>query len=147
MLGYIAKMWAHYNTMIEGPQQSTILYTESVKCSENNPNYTPIHCERCHCCASQWHPDAMHNKWSNFSRFFCNCLQLGSVLWRLGMGRAHLWGPVPSSVQSIWAFILILFCCFIVHSIGAVHCRHCSPSNIYFRLCDSDMTIDVKTLL
>ena len=42
---------------------------------------------------------------------------------------------------------LFYFCCFIVHYIGMVHCRHCSPSNLCFCLCDSDMTIDVKTLL
>ena len=39
------------------------------------------------------------------------------------------------------------FCCFIVHYIRVVHCGHCSPSDICFCLCDSDMTIDVKTLL
>ena len=58
----------------------------------------------------------------------------------LGVLYLVVFGPFgPSS--------LFYFCCFIVHSIGAVHCGHCSPSSICFRLCDSDMTIDVKTLL
>ena len=58
--GYIAKTWAHYNN-IRGAPFPRINVTEWVKCTKQSPNQTPMHPERCHNCASQWHPDTMHN--------------------------------------------------------------------------------------
>ena len=49
------------------PQNCT---QSSVECLENNPNHTPIRCERCHSCASQRHPDTMHNTYV----YWCNNL-------------------------------------------------------------------------
>ena len=58
--GYIARTWAHYTIMIEGPPMSTILYRVG-KCTQTNPNQTPTRPELCHNCASRWHLDLMHN--------------------------------------------------------------------------------------
>ena len=58
---YIAKMWAHYRTMIEGPPIVHNIVHKAGNCSESNPNQTLTHPELCHSCASQRQPDTMHN--------------------------------------------------------------------------------------
>ena len=62
--GYIARTWAYYNN-IRGAPFPRINVTEWVKCTKQSPNQTPMHPERCHNCASQWHLDTMHKTRAN----------------------------------------------------------------------------------
>ena len=58
--GYIARTWAHYNTL-EGPHSHDKCHSSECKLYKPIPNQTPMHLGRCHSCASQRHPDTMHN--------------------------------------------------------------------------------------
>ena len=59
-LGYIARVWAHYNTFRGAPFPHKISQSEGI-CSNQSPSQTPMRQGRCHSCASQRHPDTMHN--------------------------------------------------------------------------------------
>ena len=59
---YIAKMWAHHRTTLEGPSIVRNIVHRVGNCTETNPNQTPSRPELRHNCASQQHPDTMHNK-------------------------------------------------------------------------------------
>ena len=59
--GYIARTWTHYKQQ-RGPIPTINVTAVSVNCTKPIPNQTPMHLGRCHSCASQRHPDTMHNK-------------------------------------------------------------------------------------
>ena len=70
--GYIARAWAHYN-VLEGPHSHEKCHRVSVNCTKPIPNQTPMHREYCHSCASQRHPDTMHNTLSlKNAPIYCN---------------------------------------------------------------------------
>ena len=48
-------------THLEGPHSHEKCHRVSVNCTKPIPNQTPMHPRRCHSCASQRHPDTMHN--------------------------------------------------------------------------------------
>ena len=58
--GYISKVWAHYNTFRGAPFPHKMSQSEGV-CPNQSPNQTPMRPRQCHSCASQRHPDTMHN--------------------------------------------------------------------------------------
>ena len=70
MRGYIAKRWTPYNTTMDGPPLSTIMYRMWVKYKQSLP---PSHAQKpCQNCAAQWHPDTMHNTCGEKSQGYCN---------------------------------------------------------------------------
>ena len=58
---YIAKVWAHYKTFRGAPFPHKMSQSEGI-CPNQSPNQTPMHPRQCHSCASQRHPDTMHNR-------------------------------------------------------------------------------------
>ena len=58
--GYIVRVWAHYNTFRGAPFPHIMSQSEGI-CPNQSPNQTPMRPGQCHSCASQRHPDTMHN--------------------------------------------------------------------------------------
>ena len=57
---YIARAWAHYNTIRGAPFPREMSQSEG-NCTNQSPNQTPMHPRQCQCCARQRHMDTMHN--------------------------------------------------------------------------------------
>ena len=64
--------WLHFQDVgplqqSEGPIPTINVTAVSVNCTKPIPNQTPMHLGRCHSCASQRHPDTMHNSCPDWS--------------------------------------------------------------------------------